>query len=82
MTERIARPERRPHWGGGASRIGAGEPLDERSMRALEVLIAGLVLGVVGLLSLVQPVDGQSGMVNALALGCVLFVVALLSLVR
>lgn len=52
-------------------------------MRALEFLIAGLVLVVAALLSLVQPPDGQSLRVGeVLVLGSVLFVVALVSLVR
>ena len=83
--ERIARPDDRSRlWArAGASRIGPGDAPDERSMRALEILVAGLVLAVVGVLSLVQPPGAQSlGMVGVLALGGVLFVVSLVSLIR
>lgn len=85
QPQRVARPERRSRrwFRVSVDRVGPDQPIDERSMRALEVLIAGIVLAVAALLSLVRPAEGQSlGIVWALALGSVLFVVALVSLVR
>ncbi len=84
-SEHTARPEPRPRdWiRQGVAQAGAGDQIDERSMRALEVLVAGLVLLVAALLSVVQPPGGGSlGVVEIIALGCVLFVVALVSLIR
>jgi hypothetical protein len=93
QPERVARPERRSRrwFRVGGRQIGAAQPidgvaaqpLDERSMRALEILVSGLVLAVVGLLTLAQPAGRQSlGMVEVIGLGGVLFVAALVSLIR
>lgn len=83
--ERIARPERRSHrW----FRLGSTpdvqpDPLDDRSMRWLELGVAGFALAVVVLLSIVHPSDaGWLRTAELVLVGGVLFVSALVSFIR
>lgn len=87
--ERIARPERRTHrW----LRLGQAvpdlsdpieDPVEDRSMRWLELGMAGCALGVVVLLSALDPSgDGAIRAAKILALGGALFVSALVSFIR
>lgn len=57
--------------------------LDHRSMRALELGMAGVAFAVAALLSLAEPAGGESLLkTDLLAAGAVLFIVALVALVR
>lgn len=57
--------------------------LDQRSMRALELGMAGVAFAVAALLSLAEPAGAHSMVgTDLLAAGAVLFIVALVALVR
>lgn len=61
----------------------ADPALDQRSMRALELGMAGVAFAVAALLSLAEPAGAQSMLgTDLLAAGAVLFIVALVALVR
>jgi len=84
-AERIARPERRSRrWVRvGSDRLDHAPELDERSMRVLEVLVAGIALVVAALISLGQPFDDRSLRIfELLAGGGVLLVASLVSVIR
>lgn len=84
-TVHIGRPEGRlRRWLRVADgTVDGDEAVDERSMRVLEVGFAGIILGMVALLSFAQAPAGPSlGVVEILGLGGVLFVGALVALIR
>jgi hypothetical protein len=88
--ERAVRPERRSHrW----FRLGSARPeregverlddLDERSMRRLELAVAGSALLVVVLLSFSRPSGADAvRTIEIVTVGGVLFISALVSLIR
>lgn len=88
--ERLIRFERRPRFRtrrratpSTALGVTPVRSLDHRSMRVLEVGMAGVALGVAGLLSFAEPTAQQSlGATDALAIGVLLYIVALVSLIR
>lgn len=85
-TDHLARPERRSHrWfreGAVVAEV-KPDPLDDRSMRRLELGVAGSALAVVAMLSLTQPGDaGTLRTIEILVVGGVLFISALVSLIR
>jgi hypothetical protein len=92
--ERAVRPDRRVHrwfregadladWPTASSRPEPLDPLEERSMRRLELAVAGSALLVVVLMSFSQPTDASAlRTIGIVTVGGVLFISALVSVIR
>lgn len=80
-ARQYTRPGSRRHHGmAAASWPAGGRRTDERSMRALEILVASAVLAGVAVTALSQPVDGRT--VALLAGALVMLLAALIALLR